>query len=131
MSDKLTPKQEQFCRKFIECGNQSEAYRYAYDVGENTQPETVWVNASQLMTDTKVAQRVLELQKAATERTLVTVESITAELNESRALAIEQDNPAEMTKASMAKAKLHGLDVHKIDVKGSVSVNIDREDADL
>lgn len=131
MGGKITPKQEQFCQKFIETGNQSEAYRYAYNVGENTRPETVWVNASQLMTDTKVAQRILSLQKAAQERTLVTVESITKELNESRALAIEQDNPAEMTKASMAKAKIHGLDVHKLDVKGAVSVVINKDDAEL
>jgi phage terminase small subunit len=27
---KLTIKQEKFCNKYLECGNASEAYRYAY-----------------------------------------------------------------------------------------------------
>ena len=94
-------------------------------------PKQIWEEASKLASRPKVSQRLFELHEAAQERTLVTVESITKELNESRALAIEQDNAAEMTKASMAKAKIHGLDVHKVDVKGSVSVVINKDDADL
>jgi hypothetical protein len=131
MADKLTPKQEQFARKFVECGIAAEAYRYAYNVGENTTPESVWVNACKTLGNDKVAQRVAELQEAAQKRTLVTVESITAELNESRSLAIEQDNPAEMTKATMAKAKIHGLDVHKIDASVGFKVTIKDDDAEL
>lgn len=71
----LTQKQETFALAYVETGNASEAYRSAYSVKANTKPETVWTNASQLLTDTKVTQKVLELQAKAAERTLVTVES--------------------------------------------------------
>lgn len=124
MTDKMTSKQEAFALKYIECGNASEAYRTAYDVGKNTTPESIWVNACKTLAHDKVSQRVFELQEAAKERTLVTVESITKELNESRSRADEQDNVAEMTKATMAKAKIHGLDVHKVDavIKGAMDM---------
>ena len=57
----LTPKQEAFTLKYVECGNASEAYRHAYDVGEDTKPETIWKEAHTLLADPKVARRVLEL----------------------------------------------------------------------
>ena len=132
MADKpLTPKQEAFCLKYMKCGNASEAYRTAYDVGENTKPETVWRKACEVMANGKVSARVFDLQQAAVELTLVTVQSLTEELNESRKLATDQENPSEMTKATMAKAKIHGLDVNKVDLTGSFSVVIDGDDADL
>lgn len=124
MADKLTPKQEAFALKYVECGNASEAYRTAYDVGEDTLAKTVWEAACRVLADSKVSAMVFELQEEAKERTLVTVESITKELNESRAMAVGQDNVAEMTKASMAKAKIHGLDVHKVDavINGAIDM---------
>ena len=131
MGDKLTDKQEAFCLAYLECNNQSEAYRQAYNVGENTKPESIWVNSCKLMADTKVSQRVFELQQIAQERTLVTVESLTKELEEAREKATEWGQAAAMTGASMGKAKLHGLDVQKIDLKGSMSVVIDQANKDL
>ena len=130
-ADNLTPKQEAFAQKFVECGNASEAYRTAYDVGENTTAGSIWVNACKTLGNDKVAQRVAELQQMAQERTLVTIESLTAELNQSRKLAEDQENPSEMTKATMAKAKIHGLDVHKIDASVGFNVVIKGDDADL
>jgi len=127
---KLTPKQEQFCQQCAKGESQSDAYRFAYNA-ENMTNKQVWEEASKLASNPKVSQRLFELHEAARERTLVSVESITKELNESRALAIEQDNPAEMTKASMAKAKIHGLDVHKVDLSGQMNVIIGKEDSEL
>lgn len=131
MGEKLTPKQEAFALKYVECSNASEAYRHAYDVREDTAPKNIWVNACKTLSHAKVAQRVYELQEEAKERTLVTVESLTKELNESRKLAVDQENAGEMTKATMAKAKLHGLDVHKVDLNGQMNVTIAGDDADL
>src|SRR5262245_21664213 len=37
----LTPKQDAFCRFYLEKSNGSEAYRLAYDVSPDTKPETV------------------------------------------------------------------------------------------
>lgn len=56
-ASKLTIKQEKFCNKYLECGNASEAYRYAYDCSKMSD-NSVWCNASQLLADTKVAQRL-------------------------------------------------------------------------
>lgn len=122
MADKLTGKQEAFCLKYVECGNQSEAYRHAYDVGENTKPETVWVKACELMSGGKVSARVFALQQMAQERTLVTIESITVELEEARAMAVKTDQSSAMTAASMGKAKVNGLLVDKVDTKGEVKI---------
>ncbi len=127
----LTAKQEAFVLEFMETGNQSEAYRRAYDVGENTKPSTIWVKACELMANGNVAERVYELQQAAQERTLVTVQSITQELDEARDMARKQENPTAMTTSIMGKAKVNGLLIDRVDQKQSVRVVIDREDADL
>jgi phage terminase small subunit len=109
----LTPKQEAFALAYAETGNASEAYRRSYEVGE-CKPETVWVNACQLLTNTNVAQRVMELQAIAAERCIVTIESITRELDEDRKLARKLDMPSAAVSATMGKAKLHGLITDKI-----------------
>lgn len=53
----LTVKQEKFCNKYIECGNASEAYRYAYDCAKHND-STVWANASRLLDNSNVAARI-------------------------------------------------------------------------
>lgn len=50
-------KQEKFCTKYLECGNASEAYRYAYDCSRMSD-SSVWTNASKLISDAKVSQRI-------------------------------------------------------------------------
>lgn len=55
MKKGLTIKQEKFCNKYLECGNASEAYRYAYNCLKMSD-NSVWCNASQLLSDTKVIQ---------------------------------------------------------------------------
>jgi phage terminase small subunit len=63
MSDKgLTPKQENFCREFIKCGNASEAYRKAYNC-DNMKPETINVKACELLKNGNITVRVQELDK--------------------------------------------------------------------
>lgn len=121
MSDKLTPKQEAFALKYVECGNASEAYRHAYDA-ENTKQEVIWVKASEVLSNGKVAVRVMEIQREAAERTQVTIESITKELDEDRELARENNQAGAAVQAVMSKAKLHGLVVNKTEVTRKRSV---------
>ena len=112
----LTQKQEDACQAYIECGgNQSEAYRRAYDA-DNMKPETVWTEACLLFGDPNVSKRVLELQAAHVERHNVTVDTITKELDEAKDLAKECEQPAAMTGAIMGKAKIHGLGGDKLDL---------------
>jgi phage terminase small subunit len=61
MADKLTPKQEAFCRAMITEPDQSAAYRVAYSAGKMTS-KTVNEAASRLMKNSKIAARVKELQ---------------------------------------------------------------------
>jgi phage terminase small subunit len=114
----LTPKQEAFACAYVETGNASEAYRRAYDA-ENMKPETVWKRACELLACGKVAGRASELQAAAAERCIVTVASITQELEEARALALQEAQASAAVSASMGKAKLHGLIVEKRDHRSS------------
>jgi uncharacterized protein YmfQ (DUF2313 family) len=60
---KLTIKQEKFAQLVVKLGNQSEAYRQAYDVKETTTIESVNVQASVLMSDLNISLRVEELRE--------------------------------------------------------------------
>ena len=114
----LTPKQENFCLAYLETGNASEAYRRAYDA-ENMKPDSVNVNASKLLADAKVALRLEELREPIMQRHNVTVDSLLAELEEARRLAIDTEAPAPAVSATMGKAKLLGLDKQVIDHQSS------------
>ncbi len=118
---KLTPKQDAFARAYIELGNASAAYRQCYDVSPDCNPGTVWTNAHLLLANDKVGHRILELQERAAERTMVTIESLTNELDVSRRLAADLDRPAAMNSATMGKAKLHGLGSEKTKVEADIS----------
>jgi len=122
---RLTPKQEKFACGYVETNNASEAYRRAYDVGEATKPETIWSRACELLKNSKVAARVDGLHAEARERTMVTVESLTKELEEARKLGKKTDQSSAMTSATMGKAKLHGLLVEKTESKLEVTHDLD------
>ena len=79
-SDALTPKQEAFAQAYVETANASEAYRRAYNV-ENMKDNGLHVNASKLLSDTKVALRVAELQQALAKRHEITVDRVVRELS--------------------------------------------------
>lgn len=105
----LTVKQENFCLKYIETGNASEAYRQSYDA-EKMKPETVNRKAAELMADGKITARIDALQAEHYERHKLTVDDLLAELEEARQIAKEKENAAAMTSATMGKAKLLGFD---------------------
>lgn len=127
MSD-LTIKQETACQAYIEnAGNQSEAYRKAYDAS-NMSDDTIYVEACRLFKIPKIALRVIELQAVHRERHNVTIDTLTNELDQARDLAIEAKQPAAMTAATMGKAKLHGLITDKKEHKGSFNIIIPSTD---
>ena len=126
---KLTPKQEKFCQKYIETGNASEAYRQSYDC-ENMADESINVKACELLKNGKIAVRLNELKDEHAKRHAITVDTLLAELEEVRSLALVprgeigavQLNVA--VNAIMGKAKLLGLDkkvVDNISSDGSMS----------
>ncbi len=129
----LTPKQEAFCLVYVQTGNASEAYRRSYDVAEDTKPETVWSEASRLVADPKVSARIMELQERARDIALVSVGSLTNELEKARSHAMaDPKGAAAAVSAIMGKAKLHKLlDEEKVNTGISVSVVIQSSDAGL
>lgn len=118
MSD-LTAKQEAFAVAFIETGNASEAYRRTHDVGADTKPESIWSAASRCLGDIKVQSRIKELQALARDMALVSVGSLTEELEAARVKAMADDKGASAAvSATMGKAKLHGLLIEKAELTG-------------
>lgn len=108
MMTNLTPKQERFAQLYIELGNASEAYRQSYDTSR-MKPTTVNRKAKELLDNGKIAARIDELRAELQKRHAVTVDSISAELDEDRAFAREKSSPAAAVSATLGKAKLHGL----------------------
>ena len=128
----LTPKQEAFARAYVETGSQAEAYKAAYNC-ENMSAPAIGVEACRLLARPKVALKVVELQAEARERTMVTLESMTEEFNENRDVAKELQQASAMNAASVAKAKMYGLMVEKVDanVKAEFKVVLSQEADDL
>lgn len=60
---KLTDKQEHFSQLVVKYGNQSKAYREAYDVKDTTKDETCQNNAYKLMCDNDISTRVKQLRE--------------------------------------------------------------------
>ena len=114
----LNTKQERFAQSLAQGMNASAAYKAAGYAA--TKDGAIRANASRLLTNANVKSRIAELQRQAAAKTLVTIESITAELDASLAIARQQQNPAAMTSASMAKAKLHGLVVDRAEVEQTI-----------
>ncbi len=115
----LTANQEAFCQAYVGEAkhNKSAAYRIAYNA-DNMGSPTVNVEACKLSKTPNVALRIMELQEDCAERAAVTADSIAAELEEARLLAIDIDQPAAAVSAAMGKAKVFGLLVDKKELTG-------------
>lgn len=105
----LTPKQEAFCRAYIECGSQSEAYRRAYSAG-NMKPETVNRKATELFANGKITARLAEFHAELRQAYAVTIHTLVRELEHARLIAKDRGNASAMVQATMGKARLCGLD---------------------
>jgi len=71
----LTEKQEKYCQSYLICGNQSTAYRLAYDA-ESMNQNSVGVEACKMHADPRISLRIKELQKEAYERNKIEIDEI-------------------------------------------------------
>lgn len=119
----LTQKQENFCAEYVKCGNAAKAYRSAYKC-EKMKPETVWVNASRLMSDTKVSLRIEELRDAAAKEAQVTLKGHLEDLRRLRDMAVDEGQFSAAITAEISRGKAVGLYTDKVqaDVKQDVKV---------
>lgn len=117
---KLTPKQEKFCYSYIELGNATKAYIKIYDVDWRDEKKD-WVNveASRLLANPKIAQRLEEIRAEIKTQVLSGLDQILFELEQARMIAHNNKNTKEMVRAILAKAKVLGLDQHKLQEKNN------------
>jgi len=71
----LTAKQESYCQNYVVCGNQSTAYRLAYDAGAMNS-NTVAVEACKLHSDHNITLRIKELQQETWERNKASIDEL-------------------------------------------------------
>jgi hypothetical protein len=106
------PRYEKFALGLFEGKTADEAYAVAgYKPNRG--------NATTLKANQSIIKRLRELQDARTERTLVTVDSLTDELEEARAMALSEKQSSAAVAATMGKAKLHGLVIDKKQLTGA------------
>jgi phage terminase small subunit len=107
-NQKLTPKQDDFCHKFLELKSASAAYRAAYDA-ENSRPETVYRNATALLNNNKITTRLDELRAKADQYTEITLEEVSTALRTALEQALDRGQLGAATAAAMGLGKLGGL----------------------
>ena len=134
MTRPLTEKQEAFCRAFVETGNASEAYRRAYDA-KNMGQNTIAVKASEMLNKDNISVRLRQLREVHQKRHNVTVDSLVAELEEIKNVALSAETPqsSAAVAAVLGKAKLMGLDKQLVQLSGGLdntntNINITAED---
>ena len=119
----LTIKQEKFAQLVVELGDNSKAYRGAYDASR-MKPESVHRKARELIENVKVAARIDELREELAQRGRCTLDSLLLELEETRVSALNRETPqcGAAVAATMGKAKLCGLDKQLVELSGGVDV---------
>ena len=110
----LSPQREKFAQAVASGMNQSDAYREAYRVRNGTKLSSVNVNASKLMNDAKVAQRVAELRAPIVKNVQVTLENHLRDLMALRNLATKEKQMSAAINAEIARGKACGLYVEKL-----------------
>ena len=121
----LTIKQEKFAQLVVELGDNSKAYRGAYDASR-MKPESVHRKARELIENVKVAARIDELREELAQRSRCTLDSLLQELEETRVSALNRETPqcGAAVAATMGKAKLCGLDKQLVELSGGVDVTV-------
>lgn len=121
----LTGKQEKFAQAFVETGDASEAFRRAYDAS-NMNANSVNRKAHEAKNHVKISARIEQLRNKVAKRHNVTVDSLVAELEQIKQIALSAETPqsSAAVAAVMGKAKLTGLDKQLIEMSGSLSVTL-------
>ena len=107
-NQRLTPKQDDFCRKFLELKSASAAYREVYNAA-GSKPETVHRNATTLLNNSKVATRLDELCAKADQYTEITLEEVSGALRTALEQALDRGQSGAAVAAAMGLGKLGGL----------------------
>jgi hypothetical protein len=118
----MSPKQEHFAQCIADGMTQADAYRTAYDAS-NMKDSSIHVNASKLLADAKVKQRVAELKEKLVSKSLWSREMSVKALVSSYKVAQGQNNASGMTGAIKELNAMHGFNApQKVDISGELSL---------
>lgn len=111
----LTPKQQRFVQEYLQDHNGTQAaIRAGYS------ESTARQQGSRLLTDPRVLAAVRAGQKKVAKKAEVTVDSLMAELEQARKLALKEKQASAAVTATMGKGKLAGLLVEKHKHSGAI-----------
>ena len=127
---KLTAKQEAFAQGIADGLGQADAYRMAYD--SNTASDgSIYVQASNLMKNSKVALRIDELKSQVVEKQLWTREMSVKGLIQAYRIAQDAKTSTGMTAAVKELNVMHGFnEPTKLSITGNMVTRIVREVTD-
>ena len=112
----MTPKQQRFVEEYLVDHNATQAaIRAGYS------PKTAYSIGHENLKKPEIAAAIAAGEARLRRKMEVTVQSLTEELEEARALAMENGQASAAVQATMGKAKLHGLDVHKVDINANIT----------
>jgi hypothetical protein len=118
----MSPKQEHFAQCIADGMTQADAYRTAYDASK-MKDSSIHVNASKLLSDAKVAQRVAELKEKLVTKALWSREMSVKALVSSYKVAQGQNNSSGMTGAIKELNAMHGFnEPSKLELTGGLEV---------
>lgn len=128
--NKLTAKQELFAQCIADGMGQADAYRTAYDAKTGSDA-SIYVQASNLMKNPKVAIRVDELKSQVVEKQLWTREMSVKGLIQAYRIAQDAKTSTGMTAAVKELNNMHGFnEPTKLSITGSMVTRIIREVTD-
>lgn len=111
----LTPKQQRFVQEYLKDQNGTQAaIRTGYS------EKTAKQQGSRLLTDPRILAAVRAGQQKVAKKAEVTVDSLMAELEQARKLAMKEKQASAAVTATMGKGKLAGLLVEKRQHSGAV-----------
>jgi hypothetical protein len=126
----LTHKQEKFAQLVASGKTQADAYRGAYDA-ENMSDGSIWTEASLLMKNSEVSQRVSEMRVPIEEQVGITLKSYIDEMMELKRKAQDSEEYGASIKALELAGKCLGFYVNKTELTGkggeALSVKLTKE----
>ncbi len=123
----ITAKQRAFAEARVEGNNALSSYKIAgYGVGACSD-RTIVRMAQKLELNPLVVEEMSRLREIHAERHEITIDSLLAELDEARKLAIERRDPGAMVRSTMGKAKITGHDKKVLEIRrAEIGLNIVR-----
>ena len=118
---KLTDKQEKFAQAIADGKTQADAYRCAYNTSK-FKPEAIYVNASKVASDTKVALRIDALKAQVAAKLLWTREQSVAIL-----ASIAGDSEVKASEKVSAVKELNSMHGFNAPTKTELAVSFPRE----